>query len=292
MLPFKRLFALLSLTVIWPLSSVSPAFGWGKDGHELVGKIADKHLSANARLAVEELLLDNQFTSLSDGRLPNWADAIRGSAVYKTKYPKMNEWHYLDIDVKLNIDTVTVDPMANNGNNVLAALSKFQAILKDPVKPARDRREALFFIAHFVGDLHQPLHAAERENDRGGNLVRVQMDANDRHVKNLHSAWDSEFVKDAVGPMSLADYATRLTNTLTLEKRKKLQEGTVADWILESHKIAREKVYKDKNVEIPATGTPHKLSTEYQIEAAEIVEVQLTKGGVRLAQFLNDTFKE
>ncbi len=182
--------------------------------------------------------------------------------------------------------------MVNSSNNVLAAINKFQAILKDPVQPARDRREALFFIAHFVGDLHQPLHSAERDNDRGGNLVRVQLDATDRHVKNLHSVWDTDFVKDAFGPMSLADYATRLTNTLSTEKRKEYQKGTVADWILESHKIAREKVYKDKGVEIPAPGTPFKLSTDYQIEAAEIVETQLTKGGVRLAQFLNATFKE
>jgi hypothetical protein len=111
-------------------------------------------------------------------------------------------------------------------------------------------------------------------------------------VTNLHKVWDTELVQEAVGPLTLADYATRLTNTLSKEKRKQYQKGKVEDWILESHKIAREKVYKDKGNDIPADGTPHTLSSDYRLQGAEIVEEQLTKGGVRLAQFLNDTFKD
>src|SRR5262249_26204871 len=99
-------------------------------------------------------------------------------------------------------------------------------------------------------------------------------------------------VREAVGPLTLEDYATRLSSTLSTEKRKAFQKGTIEDWIIESHKIAREKVYKDKDAMIPADGSPHTLSSAYLLEGAEIVEGQLTKGGVRLAQFLNDTFKD
>lgn len=111
-------------------------------------------------------------------------------------------------------------------------------------------------------------------------------------MTNLHKVWDTELVVEALGPLTPADYATRLTNTLSTERRKAFQKGSAEDWILESHKIAREKVYTDKGAAIPTEGQPHKLSSDYLLNGAEIVEEQLTKGGVRLAKFLNDTFKD
>jgi hypothetical protein len=276
----------------WNAAFPSRAVAWGKEGHELVGKIADKHLTKKARSAIDELLQDHQFRSLSDGRLTNWADSIRGSAVYRKKYPKMAQWHFIDIDVDAKVGKKDLAKFCPNGDCALKAIKRFQDILKDPGNDLRDRREALFFIAHFIGDIHQPLHCAERKKDRGGNLVRVFHSDDDRHVTNLHKVWDTNLVQDAVGRLTLEDYATRLTNTLSTQRRKELQKGTVEDWILESYSIAREKVYKDKDGAIPAEGAPHTLSPDYLQQGAEIVEEQLTKGGVRLAQFLNDTFKD
>src|SRR5260370_33198842 len=71
---------------------------WGPKGHELVGKIADKHLTKQARDAVEELLQGHQCTSLADGRLTNWADGSQSSSLYKNNFPKMNSWHFIDLD--------------------------------------------------------------------------------------------------------------------------------------------------------------------------------------------------
>ena len=83
---------------------------------------------------------------------------------------------------------------------------------------------------------------------------------------------------------------TRRTDALTAEKRKAYQQGTLEDWILEGNKLAREKVYRDKGEKLPTEGMPT-LSEAYVKEGGEIVDVQLVKGGCRLAQFLNDTFK-
>jgi hypothetical protein len=270
----------------------SRATAWGKEGHELVGRIADKHLNSKARDAINELLQNDQFQSLSDGRLTNWADAIRGSAVFRHKYPNMAQWHFIDISVDADLATLDLHKYCPNHNCVLDAVERFRAVLKDPTKPLQDRREALFFIAHFIGDLHQPLHCAERNNDKGGNLVQVRVVTGDPHATNLHKVWDTDLVLEAMGPLSMADYANRLTNTLSMEKRKELQKGTVNDWIVESHKLARAKAYQDNGEPIPAAGEPHTLSSDYMLDRAETVEAQLTKGGVRLAQFLNDLFKE
>ena len=138
------------------------AVAWGKDGHDIVGRIAEKNLGKPARAAVDELLKEHQFKGISDSKLVNWADSIRGSAVYKQKYPKADQWHYINIDIAADLATIDVAASCKDGDCVYGALLKFRAILKDPKKPLQERREALFFIAHFVGDFHQPLHCAER----------------------------------------------------------------------------------------------------------------------------------
>ena len=272
------------------LAGLAPnrALAWGKEGHEVVGAIAEKHLNKPARDAVGELLKDHQFKSLSDTKLVNWADAIRGSAVYKEKYPKAPQWHYVDIDVESDIAKIDVAKSFAETDCVYAALLKFRAIVTDPKKPLQERREALFFIAHFVGDFHQPLHCAERNKDKGGNLVKVFVKAGDKDAPNLHKVWDSVVVARSMGALSSEDYAARLIGRLDAAKTEGHQKGTLEEWIVESHKLAREKVYQDKGEALKAEG--HTLSEDYLKDGAEVAELQLTRGGLRLAKFLNDAF--
>jgi hypothetical protein len=200
----------------------------------------------------------------------------------------MDMWHYIDVDVPL--DKLKLDDYRKDGRCALDALKQCQKILKDETQPLQDRRESLFFIAHIIGDLHQPLHCAERNNDKGGNLVRVQLPGEGARAANLHSVWDTPMVKAAMGGLTVEDYVSKRTNALADDRRKEYQKGTVEDWILEGNKLAREKVYKDKGEKIPVDGT-HALSEAYVKEGGEVVDAQLVKAGVRLAQFLNDTFK-
>ncbi len=276
----------------WLVLTPGRVAAWGKDGHEVIGRIADKHLDKTARAAVEELLKDDQFKTLADGRLTNWADSIRGSAVYRDKYPKSDLWHYVNIDVDADLAQIDLVAACKNGDCVRGAILKFQAVLKDSAKPLQERREALFFVAHFVGDLHQPLHCGERNKDRGGNLLKVLVNADDREPTNLHKVWDTVLVAKAQGTLSAADYSTRLGDNLSAEKLKEYQKGTLDVWMVESHKICHEKVYQDKGEPIPADGVAATLSGDYLKDGAATVEVQLVRGGVRLAQLLNDTFKE
>jgi hypothetical protein len=265
---------------------------WGKEGHEIVGKIAEKHLSSQARAAIDDLLSTSQFPSIGDGRLANWADAVKHSSFFQHKYPKNNLYHFIDIDIDADLASLALSSFCQSENCALSALEKFRTVLKNPSASQRDRVEALFFIVHILGDIHQPLHCAEHNQDHGGNLVQVQLHAGDHHATNLHSVWDTELVREAMGNLTIADYAARLISALGMDKRKEYQKGGLQDWILESHKIAREKVYKLGVPTGPAGAGPVVLTSNYLQDGTDIVEIQLMRGGVRLAQFLNDTFKE
>jgi hypothetical protein len=286
---FLVVFAACAYTLILP--SVAPA--WGRHGHEITGRIADKYLDEKARAAIGELLKGHQYQSLADGRLNSWADAVRSSAEFRRKYARMAEWHYINIDVAADPDRLDVAKFRGDGNNVIDAVLKLREVLKDKAKPVQKRREALFFICHFIEDLHQPLHCADREKDRGGNLVRIRIPGDDGRECSLHAVWDTPLVEAAMGVFTAADYANRLTNALSAEQRKKLMKGTVEDWVVEGYKISRVKVYNDKGVALPTNqDVRHTLSADYVLEGALLVEGQLTRAGLRLAQFLNDTFKD
>ena len=266
-------------TAVLPTAS----YAWGRNGHELVGVIADKYLEPKARDAIKELLKDDQFKSLADAKLNNWADDIRRSAVYTKKFPKNGQWHYIDIDTTANLETLDLATCCENGDCILDAVKRFQKVLKDPGQPIQERRYALFFVAHFMGDMSQPLHCAERNKDKGGNLVKVRLPKDDpKNVMNLHKVWDVDIMLKAVGPLTVADYADRITTKLSPENRKGYQKGKLEDWIIEGTKLAREKVYKDKGVEIPIADSVYELSPEYMDKGAELAEEQLLKAGLRL----------
>lgn len=269
-----------------------PAKAWGPDGHEVVGRIADNFLSPTARQGVTDLLQGGQYPSIATGKLANWADAIRGSSFYNQKYMNMAKWHFIDIPVTADLANLNLDDFCQNGDCALAAIKRFRKTMRESQEP-RDRREAVYFLVHFLGDIHQPLHCAERNGDRGGNLLRVHMPHDPHHVTNLHKVWDTELVHAARGDLSVADYAQRLINMISLESKAKYQKGKVEDWIVESHKVAREKAYGP----LPAASADHPnaiptLKSSYVDQGAEVVNEQLIKGGLRLAFFLNEALRE
>jgi len=126
------------------------AWSWSKDGHVIVAKIAETTLTPEARSGIKDLL---DGRPISDERLCTWADLIRSSAEYRRKYPNHNTWHYIDIEV--GTKEQDFKPPADN-NHVLGAIDRFKKVLKDTKVDKEDRKEALLFLVHFVGDMHQP----------------------------------------------------------------------------------------------------------------------------------------
>jgi nuclease S1 len=247
--------------------AAAPALGWGPEGHRIIAMIAQMNLTPQARAQVNALLgPDNSMAAIS-----SWADDTR------VDFPETAPWHYIDIP----LDATTIDMASEcpQGNCVVAQIKKFEAVLKDSHAKFTDRRTALEFLVHFVGDLHQPLHCADN-HDQGGNQVHVTFFG---QPSNLHSVWDSGILNH-IKPFG-NQLAEDLDRRITPGERKLWVRGSVEDWALESHWLARNVAYK----ELPPGQTPV-LGEAYLNASMPVIEAQLEKGGIRLAFLLNQAF--
>ena len=136
------------------------------------------------------------------------------------------------------------------------------------------------FVVHFVGDMHQPLHD-EDNGDRGGNDCHVILDG---HPDNLHWVWDTGLLEQIKrSPEALA---AELGSRITPQDRAEWTKGTIEDWVMEGHRLAKTVAYGDLSTENPA-----RITAAYEKQADSVIEIQLEKAGVRLAYLLNAAFK-
>jgi len=250
------------------LSSVT-AFAWGPEGHSLIARIAEGQLTPAARSRVTAILAAGQTMA----SIASWADDVRRSR------PESAGWHFVDIPIeKPHLDMERDCP---KGNCIVAKIADLKKTLLDAETPPEQRREALMYLVHFMGDMHQPLHCSDH-NDRGGNSVRVVFY---ERQTNLHSLWDSGML----GRLAPADQLFPVLAREAARRRKKWSRGTVPEWAEDSHRAAQKMVY----ARLPkvAPGTPESLGTVYEKKADPLIEEQLEKGGVRLAAVLNELFR-
>jgi hypothetical protein len=239
-------------------------FGWGKTGHRVVGQIAENHLTPKAFQAVRDLLGAESLAAVS-----NWADEIRSDPNWKVADP----WHYVNIP-----DGQTYAAMEKNpAGDILEALRRFDAVLRDPAAPKQKKIEALKFMVHLVGDLHQPLHAGKRD-DLGGNRTVVTW-FRGTEPTNLHAVWDERLIEQE--NLSFTEWA-RFLDTATEMRVKDWQSTGYEVWMEESYAL-RGKAYEFKP-ELP-------LSYDYVYRNLPIVKMRLLQGGVRLAGALNAIFR-
>jgi hypothetical protein len=260
----RRAAAALALT----LFVASNALGWGREGHEVVAIIAERHLNARARERVRQIL----GPEVSLAAVSTWADEIRPSR------PETAPWHY--IDIPLNASAIDPARDCQDGDCVTAVITRFVAVLRDNASSPDAKSEALKFVVHFVADLHQPLHCADN-HDRGGNDVHVTFFGQNA---NLHSVWDTLLI-ERIDP-DAESYAKRLDAALTDSDLSKFDRGSVENWALESHAVAQKVAYGT----LPP-GETLDVGTDYLRAAAPAVDLQLQKAGIRLAFVLNEALK-
>ena len=250
----------------------SASYAWGEKGHRIVALVADAHLTPTVRAAVVALLAtdtDPRVHSLDDAAV--WPDLIKNAR------PDTKPWHFVDIPrAEKHYDAMRDCPGETGDDCIVVRIEQFRTTLKTATATTGARLEALKFLAHFLGDLHQPLHCAD-DNDRGGNDVQVKWFGK---KLNLHSLWDSGIV-DKAG-LSNADFADELLNAVKPEKVAALQVGTVVEWAEAAHLVAKTHAYK--------ITTNHLLGQAYYNANADTVDDQLTKAGLRLARILNESF--
>jgi hypothetical protein len=258
------------------VGSTTPSYAWGENGHRIVALIAQEELTPSAKAAIADLLsveTDARVHSFDDAAV--WPDLIKGER------PETKPWHFVDIELAHTDYNPARDcTEAGPGDCLIPRIESFAAILKDKTKPLSDRLEALKFVEHLVGDLHQPLHCADNM-DRGGNDVVVKWFGKST---NLHAVWDSSII-DMAGetPDIFSEELINKINALTAGQRAKIQSGTLNEWVLVSHALARTHAYK--------IATNHLLGRAYYNANVDTVDTQLINGGLRLARILNDSLR-
>lgn len=280
-----RLFSAVCASTLLFAAFASQA--WGPEGHAIVADIAQQHLTPAASAQVEALLGQEGLNRLD--QISSWADANR------KELPHTGGWHY--VDIPLHAASYVAQRDCPQDNCVVAKLNHYTQVLADKSAMPAARLEALKWVVHLVGDVHQPLHA-EDNNDKGGNTVQVQFFG---RGTNLHSVWDGRVIRKALdlhpGPNYTFDHAIVQKDAMVLDgsitdpQRKAWASsislsnlgGEAIDWANESHALAQQVAYTDL-----AKPSGDAWSQRYQAKAWPVVKTRLEQGGVRLAAVLND----
>ena len=265
-----------TLAVALLLLFASQAWAWGAERHQLSGMIAQQLLTPDARQAVERIIPRADFAELS-----TWMDVHKQAL--KRSLPGSDRWHYQDIAACDG----EPEPSCADGNCAGPQIERLSLVLADHAASQANRAQALTFLIHLVGDIHQPLHAADNQ-DHGGNLVKVSARKAGWHAANLHALWDTTLVAESVGDTRPADWIARQTERYASDSAS-WRQGRAADWLEESNQIARVAVYQplpDFRCAEPARGT-EVLSASYLERGQRVVEQQVFKAGVRIAMVIN-----
>ncbi|MDQ2841069.1 MAG: S1/P1 nuclease [Acidobacteriota bacterium] len=274
----------------------TPAYCWWETGHRTVARLAAIHLTPAARTHLAAILnVQDTPEAVADALsvASTWADETRSQT-------KTGEWHY--IDLALQDDKSDIPERCKDDNCVTARIRLFAAQLSrhDSSGPISDL-DALRYLVHFVGDIHQPLHAVS-DADLGGNCEHVDPPVDT--AKNLHALWDGAIV-NAVNPSDreLAADLERNLQSFSEQLRADLALGNQDDWAWESHKLAIKNIYQKLSIPTEPVIFPAncqaaplaisnlelRLPSSYIDDMKPVVREQLTKAGLRLARVLNES---
>ena len=260
----RLFFPLISL---WLLLGSSTCYAFGADGHRIVVLIAQEHMSAKTKKAIDRIIDNDELSELS-----LWPDRIR----YIPKWQQSKYWHYVSIDDGEQF----TDFKRHSDGDVLSALEYFYAQLHNPELSKQQRREALSFFSHFVADIHQPLHVGRRA-DRGGNTIRVKWPDQPRGA-NLHQLWDSLILNTE--NKTPRQYSRYLNQAKTRQQAAGRQTDFLV-WARES-KALRHHIY-----DFPQTRYNRAIVSASYIERSKaIIEKRLLLAGLRLAECLDQIF--
>ncbi len=286
--------AIFSLLISALFICQSRLWAWGPVGHDVVALIAESRLSPEAKNQVASIL--GPQGNLEE--VANCADWIKYAkqdvSCGNFTLPPMPEtasWHFIDIPINSQNPSGAIgSACGSDGQCSIDQIESHLQVLSDSSASLNQKQQALMFVTHLVGDLHQPLHNAteilpDGTSDRGGNLKKMSFESGGK-ATNLHALWD-----DLIEPASEAKTMDPESLAQTLEGEISDQDAVVwanaslADMALEGYEIAQNQIYPDYH----ASGGDM-VTSAYEDEMRPVVDLRLEKAGVRLATLLNKAF--
>ena len=271
------------------------AFALAKVGHKVICQVAFDNLTPTAQNKITFLLkelpkkhkkLINKYNHKSSNKVVSfadtctWADAVRK---YKS-FNKYKKWHYLN--VSRNETEVTLYTCTKNC--ITAAINDHKKQLAE-LSTSWKKLQALMFLGHWLGDIHQPMHI-NFASDLGGNKTRIKM----KGVKcnNMHWLWDECLLYSPSTSQSQKSLFTTLYKRLSTQWNQapitEWKKDSVYTWATESLIISRspDTLYCALNAKkycMPLKEKTIKLSDNYQKTHQKILENRMLQASVRLA---------
>lgn len=214
---------------------------WGIVGHRIVCEIAFERLLSHTQEEVNSLVQSfkkpngKKFKDFRDSCA--FADTARHNARDGFKrwrhYGHYDRWHYLNVPrdtADLNDSKVSCASEC-----VLHAITFHSDKIRDLNLPKAKRGEAIILLAHWIADIHQPLHVGFSD-DHGGSDIKIKSRA---HLgKNLHSAWDTGLLKHARGNRKLRIYTRDLSKIRNSDVVAWMGKKDPRKWAAESYSLA------------------------------------------------------
>jgi hypothetical protein len=274
----KRFLILIALL----FTPLAPAQAYWEYGHQTVAHIAQANMSPKARAQMQRLLRAAPMLGTPKCAMRNigdvsvWADCIKGDRV---RWGYANSWHYQNVDICKPFDLKSA---CADGNCVSAQIDRNFALLSNKALPAHVRLEALAFLIHFVGDIHQPLHAGDR-SDRGGNDLKTTYGVMPGY--NLHSVWDGLLADRALSG------APTIVHVFSPAEKAAVVQGNVRLWSEENWAVSKNIAYPRA---MDGNSCGEKPTAPFIIDEADVaasraaLRQQVERGGIRLARLLDD----
>lgn len=264
------------------------AHAWGSLGHETVAFIAENFVSGHTKVWAQAILDDT-----TDGYLASvatWADSYRYTSAGRFSAP----FHFIDAeDSPPSSCSVDFDRDCGNAGCSVSAIANYTARVQSSSLAPTEVDYALRFLVHLLGDITQPLHGEALEV--GGNDIAVTFDGTST---NLHHVWDENMPEELVGGYTLSDakvWAAYLTTEIKTGKWESSKDSWVHGLDISDAKGSAMLWATDANKYVCSHVIPNGQSAvrsgdlypTYYNSATPIIELQIAKGGYRLAHWLN-----
>ncbi|CAM2005055.1 S1/P1 nuclease [Acanthopleuribacter pedis] len=280
----------LPLIAIFLVISQQPAMAWGYLGHRIIGYMAEARLTPKTLTAIQELTGKKTIAEIS-----TWADEIRSEEHWNPRvdgkrvtihdnwrdYRNHRFWHYVTVRDKAALADINSESHPLSQGYLVPKMVDSMMMVTHPDAPKKERAESVMFLAHLVGDVHQPLHVGNGE-DRGGNDVKVTFG---EKTGSLHWIWDSAVLEEQ--GLEAEAYADKLLKATDKTQMDQWAADEYPQWVKESLDH-RDQVYR-----LPKPGEDGVYPLDpapYAAEHLPLMEQRMVQASVRLAKVLNDLF--
>lgn len=242
------------------------AFGWGREGHEVIAKIADNNLKTSARNKIERYLGNHSIVYYA-----KWMDDFRHTSEYKFTH----KWHVVSVDENLvYVPNYEVGDAIVGLEQAIATLSNYKELSDSTVAVN------IKYIIHLVADMHCPGHIYYKGRNQdfivnfGGGYVKPEIKT------KIHSVWD-QYAIQATRIWSVSEYANEL-DRFSFKEKASMSVGTPIEWV---HDNAQRCLFQFEMAK-----PEQKLAQDFVNEAMPLLETQMIYAGYRLAALLNNLF--